>query len=720
MNAMQMALLAIVCCSLFQIDASRLYHSIRGQAVIKLYVIYNVLEIADRLCCSFGQDILDSLFHSCYAGPEVLDQTSPSQNASLVEHMERIRKEEGWIAKTLRILPYALLALIYTFIHALIQFYQLITLNVSLNSHNNALLTLLVSNQFVEIKQSVFKKFEKENLFQVSCSDVVERVQIGLWLVLVGIWNFSELSAGMDDDEAGAGQFGGTRMTLVESMGAYAWDLIENLWKMDMNQLPSLLASIANSFPSPYSIFSIGLDVETFWPQTSSFSALGLQYWELLKPVIIPLTIVFGSEMLVDWIKHAFITKFNQIRPRVYGVYLDLLCRDYVRLQKEYELEMMATADKGYGESGDGGNVRVRMDGSVIVAKRIGFANLPLACLIIRILGQSIYVQSFFTCHPPHHSNSSNEWIQTMECWTTIGFGMSLLFAILCVFKVALGIWIYRVSLARVQNSVLASSVPSVRASMDMLAQSQNNPSITSRDKNPVETTAAELRPKQVMPKPPFHPGHSPVLTASAMYQKRLSMPELGGTPGHRGDRADFSDFEESSPELQPALLPQLAPGAASRLQTLIERSREASPTPPPVEPVRTLGGSGRLNLGPADPTAVASGRKVTRFRSVPSTPLKHGGSGDDPDERDAPGRPTLVQPTIRPARELGASSESVDSSQAQSQDVIAVPKQPRNDGDGKQKDHETILKEEEDALWKDVKIKGEKVVLDNIDRSIT
>jgi hypothetical protein len=61
-------------------DASRIYHSIRGQDTIKLYVIFNALEvsssfgcfqgsddadrhqIADRLCASIGQDILDCLF----------------------------------------------------------------------------------------------------------------------------------------------------------------------------------------------------------------------------------------------------------------------------------------------------------------------------------------------------------------------------------------------------------------------------------------------------------------------------------------------------------------------------------------------------------------------------------------------------------------------------------------------------------------------------------
>lgn len=57
-------------------DASKMYHTVRGQDTIKLYVIFNALEvscaelqfgeadmqIADRLCGAFGQDVLDTLF----------------------------------------------------------------------------------------------------------------------------------------------------------------------------------------------------------------------------------------------------------------------------------------------------------------------------------------------------------------------------------------------------------------------------------------------------------------------------------------------------------------------------------------------------------------------------------------------------------------------------------------------------------------------------------
>ncbi len=54
--------------------------------------------------------------------------------------------------------------------HALVMIYQMISLNVAVNSYDNALLSLLVSNQFVEIKGSVFKKFEKDSLFQITCA----------------------------------------------------------------------------------------------------------------------------------------------------------------------------------------------------------------------------------------------------------------------------------------------------------------------------------------------------------------------------------------------------------------------------------------------------------------------------------------------------------------------------------------------------------------------
>ena len=62
------------------------------------------------------------------------------------------------------------IAFVYISVHTLILLIQSVALNVAVNSNNNVLLTLLVSNNFVELKGSVFKKCEKQNLFQISCA----------------------------------------------------------------------------------------------------------------------------------------------------------------------------------------------------------------------------------------------------------------------------------------------------------------------------------------------------------------------------------------------------------------------------------------------------------------------------------------------------------------------------------------------------------------------
>ena len=56
----------------------------------------------------------------------------------------------------------------YVFLHSMLFLLQATTLNVAINASNKALLTIMMSNNFVELKGSVFKKFDKNNLFQVS------------------------------------------------------------------------------------------------------------------------------------------------------------------------------------------------------------------------------------------------------------------------------------------------------------------------------------------------------------------------------------------------------------------------------------------------------------------------------------------------------------------------------------------------------------------------
>ncbi|XP_033633187.1 transmembrane anterior posterior transformation protein 1 homolog [Asterias rubens] len=258
------AVILIACTWLLQfVDVSMLYHIVRGQAVIKLYIIYNMLEVADRLFSSFGQDILDTLFWTA---------TEP-----------RDKKREH-----LGILPHLLMAVIYVFLHAILVLFQATTLNVAFNSHSKALLTIMMSNNFVELKGSVFKKFEKYNLYQMSCSDIRERYHYMVLLFCVVLRNMTEFN-----------------------------------WNID-------------------------------------------HFWELIPDLFS----VLVAEILVDWVKHAFITKFNSIPAEVYTEYRASLAYDMVTSR-------MKTAFS---------------DHSDVVSRRMGFIPLPLACLVYRIVGQSFKI----------------------------------------------------------------------------------------------------------------------------------------------------------------------------------------------------------------------------------------------------------------------------------------------------------------------------------------
>ncbi|EHY58210.1 hypothetical protein HRR83_004930 [Exophiala dermatitidis] len=301
-------LIISTCLILLKLDASRMYHWIRGQAAIKLYVIYNLLEVCDRLLSAIGQDVLECLFSR-----EALE-----------------RKPDGH-SKVLRPFWLFILALIYTVAHSTALFYQVITLNVAVNSYSNALITLLLSNQFVEIKSTVFKKFEKENLFQLTCADIVERFQLWHMLIIIASRNIVEtggLSAGLNALTGSSSL--STAATLVSNSSV---------------PLTSALPPKSSSSILPRSFTLVPAVVNSI----ASFAPAASQ-------VLGPFLAVLGSEMLVDWIKHAYINKFNNTRPAIYDRFLDVLAKDYYT--------------NAFGDQN--------------LTKRLGLPVIPLSCLLIR------------------------------------------------------------------------------------------------------------------------------------------------------------------------------------------------------------------------------------------------------------------------------------------------------------------------------------------------
>ncbi|PWA69807.1 Membrane protein,Tapt1/CMV receptor [Artemisia annua] len=155
-----------------QTDISLIYHMIRGQGTIKLYVVYNVLEIFDKLCQNFGGDVLQTLFNTA-------DGLANSSPENMSHWLWRFISDEA-------------LAVASSIVHSFILLAQAITLSTCIVAHNNALFALLVSNNFSEIKSNVFKRFSKDNIQSLVYFDSVERFHIASFLVFVLAQNILE------------------------------------------------------------------------------------------------------------------------------------------------------------------------------------------------------------------------------------------------------------------------------------------------------------------------------------------------------------------------------------------------------------------------------------------------------------------------------------------------------------------------------------------------
>lgn len=75
-----------------------------------------------------------------------------------------------------------------------------------------------------------------------------------------------------------------------------------------------------------------------------------------------------GAEMVIDWLKHAFITKFNRLSPTLYSKFLTILCRDLTGWRNEDTI----------------------LDHTHHVSRRLGLVSLPLACVVVRMVGKSL------------------------------------------------------------------------------------------------------------------------------------------------------------------------------------------------------------------------------------------------------------------------------------------------------------------------------------------
>uniref|UniRef100_A0A8R1HVZ5 Protein TAPT1 homolog n=1 Tax=Caenorhabditis japonica TaxID=281687 RepID=A0A8R1HVZ5_CAEJA len=306
----------ILCGSMLirEIDSSFLYHQVRSQGVIKLYIFYNMLEVADRLFSSLGQvnpDFVIFLFNwdvskrprarqsmsfTCFLQQDIFDALLWTTNSEK-------RFSLGYLLRTA---GHLIVAILYATLHSFLVILQATTLNVAFNSHNQTVLAIMMSNNFVELKGSVFKKFAKANLFQMAC-----RFQFSL-AISRRIWWFRCKAYGPN----------------APGMADYLPYSMANSHKLMTQKL---------SNKPPFQIM------------------------------------VVGCEYFVDWLKHAFITKFNEINAEVYKDFTITIAFDVIRSRDQ-------SAFSDYSDQ---------------VSRRMGFIPIPLSIMIIRVLSQTFSLDNW-------------------------------------------------------------------------------------------------------------------------------------------------------------------------------------------------------------------------------------------------------------------------------------------------------------------------------------
>ncbi|KAK4470738.1 hypothetical protein MN116_006263 [Schistosoma mekongi] len=179
------SLLCICTVILTKYDSSMAYHEIRTQSVIKIYIFFNLLEVADRLLSAVCQDALDDLSYTISK-----PRSDPFTSSDL--------EGSGLIFWRDVILQYCF-AFLCLIAHCFLLLCQVTTLNVAFNSQNKSLITVFISNNFVELKGNVFRKMGKTNLFQIACADVRERFHYFVWFSIIVCRNMNESGWNLDD-----------------------------------------------------------------------------------------------------------------------------------------------------------------------------------------------------------------------------------------------------------------------------------------------------------------------------------------------------------------------------------------------------------------------------------------------------------------------------------------------------------------------------------------
>ncbi|GLI64125.1 hypothetical protein VaNZ11_007302 [Volvox africanus] len=150
-----LAILFVATAALRAVRPGAIYYWLKDitSEFLKMSVLSTAFDMLDKILSNFGNDVLEALSGTC----------------------------TQWLAGKKRLWQLASDALVAGFIvtlHALTLMCQALIVAVALNSSRNGLVALLIANNFVEIKSTVFKKWDSTRIWALVCADAVERFHL--------------------------------------------------------------------------------------------------------------------------------------------------------------------------------------------------------------------------------------------------------------------------------------------------------------------------------------------------------------------------------------------------------------------------------------------------------------------------------------------------------------------------------------------------------------
>lgn len=228
------------------LHCARMYHSLKVQSLVKLYLLFNVLELAEKLIGTLVNDIAQAIAKKLDKNKDenhtilddesiiisrtsVVNSTNSNENntdikicgeTSHTQHLTSGNEKNAYFSRecpsesnistdiavnceieceteTARcrgiahhVMNFAAIAILIFFfifstvLHTLVLYFQYLIIQLSLNSSSSVLYSLVISNQFLELKGNVTKKGDKKILFSLIDHDGTKRFNLLVYLII--------------------------------------------------------------------------------------------------------------------------------------------------------------------------------------------------------------------------------------------------------------------------------------------------------------------------------------------------------------------------------------------------------------------------------------------------------------------------------------------------------------------------------------------------------